>query len=1154
MKDVREQIKQNGMHVSAKRLLAVLLPGVALSLAVLLLIGYFGPEKLGIRDMLLPSLLGVFLAVLPSAVIFYLFMKNQQRREEKLFLVLSTEEERYRLAFESSRDVIFEYDYEMDVMQAFGTLEGRGEEETHGDIRLENFLDVAVGGGIFYHDDIQKVIDFKNGKITEPFDMRFRWKTTEPFRWIKVEGTIVYDHGKPAKLVGKFRDIEEEKRHERDLLENSKKDGVTDFYTWEVGNKVIDSRIADPNEKITLMFFKILNMKQIDDTYGAIFANAIIVHVAEVLKSCTRSGDMLIRLNRGSFVGILPEISEEGMLMMQTGMERSIEHMYTGAADIGGLDYIVRYFSTKEDLMKVVSQETSTESDNVVQSTQGARFDTVSFAFNILEHTQDLSSAMGMLLEYVGTQFNLLTIHINERLDAPGMEQCLYDWTSGPMQTGFHRGQRRRSEPAEVDLMYSLVYENDFLVCDSDVMVKFREETRRLMGANHTSHMLVAIISASQIIGVIDYEHLNPEYKWPEGTVATLVAVTRVISSYIMKHKSESASRAKSDFLSSMSHEIRTPMNAIVGFSELILTEPGLTGNARKYTSDIKNAADSLLAIVNDILDFSKIESGKFEIIPGEYRLSSLLHDICAIVQVRLSEREVAFRVEFEGEIPDGLYGDADRVKQVLLNLLTNATKFTNKGSIVLRLAWEKKGRDSGILHAAVKDTGIGIRKEDMGRLFESFSQVDTARNKSIKGTGLGLVITRNLLRLMGGDVGVESEYGVGSEFFFHVPQGITDDTPCSFDQENYSKPESEIFRVPFKAPSARVMIVDDNRVNLEVAKGLIGQYGVEVVLAGSGEEALERFHERQDYDIIFMDHMMPKMDGIETTTHIRHMEKKEGTMPVVALTANAIKGMDKMFLDAGMNDYLSKPINQKKLSEVMMRFIPEEKQEAVREEVNRGPAQEASGAGLSPAVFFKNEFEGLQGIDLSVGLSNCVGDKGVYRDLLGTFLKDRALDAIIQYYEAEDWDNYQISVHGLKSSANYIGAGELSAQAKKLEDLAKDKRIEEIREEHPKLLPLYREVAGSIAQVIGDEKKDEPAEPMEEIAPETLLAIVGDLLSKLENMEFSEAEQVAEVLNGMRAADPRINELIGQMRSALDAFDYDEAGEKAGKIKLLLL
>lgn len=630
------------------------------------------------------------------------------------------------------------------------------------------------------------------------------------------------------------------------------------------------------------------------------------------------------------------------------------------------------------------------------------------------------------------------------------------------------------------------------------------------------------------------------------------------------KEQAQTANRVKSDFLANMSHEIRTPINAILGMNEMILREEKDEA-IYEYASSVHTAANTLLTLVNDVLDFSKIESGKMEIIPTEYELGSLINDSYNMIAESLEKRGLAIEVQCDESLPRILKGDEVRIRQIFTNLLSNAVKYTEQGRVkitVKGIANENEFR----LILQVEDTGIGIRPEDIDKLFHKFERLDVIKNHNIQGTGLGLSITGQLVELMHGEIRVESTYGAGSCFTVSLPQQIVDNSPLGRIGEYHSTVKTR-YHESFHAPATEILVVDDVEMNLILVRNLLKQTQIQIDTALSGEQCL-KMCSRKHYDVIFMDHMMPEMDGIETLARMKKMlDSPNKNTPVIMLTANALTGMREEYLRQGFQDYISKPIQGGRLESLLLKYLPGDKVR-VNSDLAKQPAQKndqssilvvdddsmnlylaekilkehgytvvkaASGeecleyftqgdAGLIlldiempnmngldvlkqlranektaqiPVIFLsstenmeqmgdsmqyvygmvhkpflpdtliqavartfrqqKGLLERLSFLDTQSGVQYCAQSEEVYEKVLHSYLDSANAETIDEYYRAEDWKNYQIAVHALKSKSLSIGASELGESARELETAVREERLDYVRENHEEVISGYR-------------------------------------------------------------------------------------------------
>ncbi len=718
-------------------------------------------------------------------------------------------------------------------------------------------------------------------------------------------------------------------------------------------------------------------------------------------------------------------------------------------------------------------------------------------------------------------------------------------------------------------------------------------------------------------------------------------------NAYLANAELERTSKMKSAFLANMSHEIRTPMNAVIGMAELALREE-ISLDARNYINQIKSSGRSLLTLINDILDFSKIESGKLELNIDNYEPMSLFHDVSNIMMTRIQDKEVELILNITPDLPSTLKGDANRIRQILINLLNNATKFTNKGRIRVTVTFEYKTEEQGILKVCVEDTGIGIKPADLKKIFNSFEQVDSKRNRNVEGTGLGLSICQQLVGLMHGEIWVESEYNKGSKFFFVIPQEISseeksvsikekdsvafialiksphlkdqmkkdasrlkvpaifldDDSDLTNRFENlkekarnkklffiveetfysedlnvlltanpsvngvvitgfYSEMEKEEITRPqnllitkkpfsilslttilnqqelqttknfdnsmadftFTAPDAQILLVDDNPINLTVAEGLLEPLKMKLTTALSGKEALDKIS-KKSFDIIFMDHMMPQMDGIECTHLIRENEAYKN-VPIIALTANAIGSVKDMFIKEGMDDFVAKPIELKTIISKVQQWLPKEKiiiSDTVNTEITQEPLPEISDLDVEQAV-------------------KRLGSIKLFNKVLLEFHHtiSKKCETIEDYIRNKDWNGYTIEVHALKSSARQIGAIELSELAANLEKSGKEKDIPFILAKTPELFDLYHAYLGLLAPYCDklEKEQNESETKKTPVSAEEKKSLLLKMKEAADNLDLDELEEYSTQIKSWELTETE-SETASKITEAVDSIDCE--------------
>ena len=598
------------------------------------------------------------------------------------------------------------------------------------------------------------------------------------------------------------------------------------------------------------------------------------------------------------------------------------------------------------------------------------------------------------------------------------------------------------------------------------------------------------------------------------------------------------ANAAKDKFLAHMSHEIRTPINAVLGMDTMILRETKDV-QIKEYALDIQNAGQNLLALINDILDFSKIESGKLEIINVEYDFSSLIYDISNMIKVKAKAKKLDLKIHVDEKLPSKLLGDDVRIRQVLFNLLNNAIKYTPQGEVELNVDGRIDGRKV-ILDFSVQDTGIGIKEEDISKLFKEFERIEEKRNRNIEGTGLGINITTQLLRLMGSKLNVESVYGKGSKFYFTVEQQIVDSTPIGNLEERIREQSTDYsYSSAFVAPEAQILVVDDNLVNLKVFVNLLKPVGMAIDVVDSGKACLEMIVKKH-YDLIFLDHMMPEMDGIETLHRMKTMnESKCENSPVVALTANAITGAKEMYLAEGFDAFLPKPINPEKLEQMILKLLPRELLKfdvSDEEEKNQTPAVDTS---VLPTV---------DGIDWNYGYMH-LPDKEMLMSTVSDFYKilDAEADSLENFYQKIEGDSdmltqYRIKVHSMKSSANLIGATVIGGMAKVLEYAARDGDIATIKAMHDICIREwrgYKEKLKECVSVLNNDSKDVARELYAD--DEEVINYLNDLNEAMAEMDIDKMDAIMEKLESFKYSDS-VQEKIEKLSALVTNMDNEQA------------
>lgn len=616
------------------------------------------------------------------------------------------------------------------------------------------------------------------------------------------------------------------------------------------------------------------------------------------------------------------------------------------------------------------------------------------------------------------------------------------------------------------------------------------------------------------------------------------------------KARADAANTAKTHFLANMSHEIRTPINTLLGMNEMILRETR-NNDIKSYALDVEGAAKSLLSIINDILDITKIEAGKLSIININYDFPSLINDVLNMITFKAKAKELDFKVEIDENIPRSLIGDDIRIRQILVNILNNAVKYTNKGQILFKVdCFTSESDDMATLRFLVKDTGIGIKKEDLEKLCKPFERIEEKRNRNIEGTGLGMSITKQLLELLHSELKVESEYGKGSEFSFILKQQIVDATPIGkFDKLTKEANDDHCYRHAFEAPDANILLVDDNEMNRRVFINLLKATKINIDQTDSGQGCLEKIKEKA-YDIIFLDHMMPEMDGIETFHIMKQMEDYPSKNAyVVILTANAVVGAKEMYIKEGFDEFLSKPIDYQKLESLTEQLL---RKSGI---TIKAPSSPDSNSNLTVSIdttdatstdsctsSYIEDLAMIDGLDVKYGRSHFVNDS-MLLDTIKFFYETIEHDAneLQMLFENISTDkgirSYQTKVHSMKSSAATIGIIPLAGMAKVLENAAKDHDIDTLKSTTPVFLKIWRQYRENLSAITDNNQTSEKLNASEN--KDAINNLFADIRYAAETMDIDTLDSLWEILSSYEFTDDK-KELIEKIHVAIVNFDVD--------------